>query len=59
MDVGGPGEVVVVVVNRTDPEAKRRELPFFVLSPVCGSVTGSEGAWSVSGPPSLPSLPPG
>ena len=34
----------------TDPEAKRRELPFFVLSLVCGSVTVSNGAWSVSGP---------
>lgn len=34
----------------TDPEAKRRELPFFVLSLVCGSVTGSNGAWSVPGP---------
>lgn len=45
--------------NRTDPEAKRSELPFFVLSPVCGSVTVSSGAWSLSGPPSLPSLSPG
>lgn len=30
--------------KKTDPEAKRRELPFFVLSPVCGSVTVSNGA---------------
>lgn len=46
-------------VTKTDPEAKRRELPFFVLSPVCGSVTVSDGACLVSGPLNLPSLPPG
>ena len=46
-------------VTKTDPEAKRRGLPFFVLSPVCGSVTVSNGACLVSGPLNLPSLPPG
>lgn len=46
-------------VTKADPEAKRRELPFFVLSPVCGSVTVSNRACLVSGPLNLPSLPPG
>ncbi|KAL4669808.1 hypothetical protein H8959_008362 [Pygathrix nigripes] len=52
--VGGTGEC------QEQPTRKRNEgeLPFFVLSPVCGSVTGSNRAWSVSGPPNLSSLSP-
>lgn len=54
MGVGGTGEC------QEQPTRKRNEgeLPFFVLSPVCGSVTGSNRAWSVSGPPNLSSLSP-
>lgn len=56
---GGGTSRMVEGVTKADPEAKRRELPFFVLSPVCGSVTVSNRACLVSGPLNLPSLPPG
>lgn len=52
--VGGEPGVVVGEEKKKKkdrPGSETEEFPFFVLSPVCGSVTVSDGAWSVSGPP--------